>query len=34
MPATSPDTIDSMASQWMAFEHYWVLQYRLAAFHS
>ncbi len=29
-----PATPDSMAQQWMAFEHCWVLQYRLAAFHS
>jgi hypothetical protein len=34
MPATSPVTPDSMAPQWMAFEHYWLPQYRLAAFHS
>jgi hypothetical protein len=29
-----PATPDSMAPQRMAFEHCWVLQYRLAAFHS
>ena len=29
-----PATLDNMARPWMAFEHCWVLQYRLAAFHS